>query len=92
VRGPGLADLGLHVSESHAGRRIRDANEMVAGRTLNLSPGKLRLTFQGLIAMGTIELEFGIAHISAQISANARQKYIEIFPYFLPTDCAWSGR
>jgi hypothetical protein len=46
------------VRETHARRRVWDANQVIASRTLNLPPGKLGLALQGLVAVGTIEFEF----------------------------------
>jgi len=48
---PRLARLGLDLGEAHAGRRIGDADEMLAGRTLNLAAGELRFAFQRLVAV-----------------------------------------
>ena len=46
------------MSKTHPRRRIGYANEVIAGRTLNLPARKLSLALQGLIAMGTVEFEF----------------------------------
>lgn len=62
MRVPGFSGFGLYLGEPHAGRRIRDANEMLTGGTLNLSPGKLRFAFQRLIAVGTVKFEFVGVH------------------------------
>ena len=62
MRVPGFSGFRLHLGEAHAGRRIGNANEMLAGGALNLSPGELRLALQGLIAMGAIEFEFVGVH------------------------------
>jgi len=59
---PGASGLRLHMGETGARRRIGDADEMVAGRALNLAAGKLRLALQRLVAVGTIEFEFVRVH------------------------------
>lgn len=48
--------------EAHTRRRVRDADEVLAGRALNLPLGELRLALQRLITMGTVELEFVVVH------------------------------
>jgi len=58
MRVPCMSRLRRDVREAHAGRRIGNADEVLAPRALNLAPGKLRFAFQGLIAMGAIEFEF----------------------------------
>jgi hypothetical protein len=62
MRGPGLAVFRLDVGETGARRWIGDANEMLAGRTLNLPPGELGFALQRLVAMGTIKFEFIRVH------------------------------
>jgi hypothetical protein len=43
-------------------RRIGNADENLASRTLNLAAGELRFALQWLVAVGTIEFEFVGAH------------------------------
>jgi hypothetical protein len=62
MRGPGLAGFRLHVGEPGAGRRIGNADEVLARRALNLASGELRFALQGLVAVGTVEFEFVCAH------------------------------
>jgi len=62
MRGPSLTGFGLDMSEAGAGRRIGDADQMLASGTLNLPPGVARVALQRLIAMGTIEFKFIRAH------------------------------
>jgi hypothetical protein len=50
------------VGEAHAGRWIGNADEMLARRALNLPPGELSFTFQWLIAVLTVKLEFVCIH------------------------------
>ena len=59
--------------ETGAGRRIGNANEVLAVRTLNLSAGMARVAFQRLVAVGAIELEIG-AHKLALMLARTRGK------------------
>jgi hypothetical protein len=62
MRGPRLSRFRLNLGEARARRRIGNADEMVAGRTLDLPTGELRLALQRLIAVRTVEFEFGGAH------------------------------
>ena len=62
MRGPCLSELRLDLGEAHAGGRVGDADEMLAGRALNLASGELRLALQRLMAVGTIEFEFVGVH------------------------------
>jgi len=62
MRGPGLAGFRLNLSKTHASRWIRDADEMLAGRALNLATGELRFATQRLIAVGTVKFEFVGVH------------------------------
>jgi len=57
MRGPGLAGLRLDVGETGARRRTGNADEMLAGRALNLPAGVTGIALQRLIAVGTIEFE-----------------------------------
>jgi hypothetical protein len=50
------------MGETSARRRIGNADEVVAGRALNLPAGVARIALQRLITMGTIEFELGLAH------------------------------
>jgi hypothetical protein len=50
------------VGETGACRRIGNADEHVAGGTLNLPTGELRFALQRLITVGTIEFEFVCVH------------------------------
>lgn len=59
---PGVARLGRDIRKAHAGWRIGDADQEFAGWTLNLPAGELRLALERLIAVGTVEFEFVIAH------------------------------
>ena len=74
MRGPGLADFGLDVGKPHARGRIGDADEMIAGRTLDLSSGVTRIAFQRLIAMRAVEFEFGGIHDLVQSYARLALK------------------
>jgi hypothetical protein len=50
------------MGETGARRRIWDADEVVAGRALDLPAGELRLALQRLVAVGTVEFEFVRVH------------------------------
>ncbi len=59
---PGPAHLRIDLGEPGACRRVRNADDVVAGRALNLPARILRLAFQRLVAMGTIKFEFRVTH------------------------------
>ena len=58
MRGPGLTGFRLDVGEAGARRRIGNADEMLAGRALNLPAGMAGIALQRLVAVGTVEFEF----------------------------------
>ena len=58
MRRPSLAGLRLDVRETSTRRRVGDADQMIAGGTLNLPAGVARIALQRLIAVGTIKFEF----------------------------------
>ena len=64
MRGPGLAGFRRHMGEPGARRRIGNADEVLAGRALNLPAGELRFALQRLVAVRTVELEFICSHRS----------------------------
>src|ERR1017187_9279373 len=89
MRGPSLAGFRLDVGEAGARRRIRDADEHVAGRTLDLPAGELGFALQRLIAVGAVEFEFVGVHRLCPHKRKIRGKSISKFStYFLPTNCA----
>ena len=63
MRVPGVAGLRLDVGEAGSRRRIWNADQMLAGGTLNLPAGELRFAFQRLVAVRAIEFEIGCAHM-----------------------------
>ena len=63
MRIPSAAGFRLDLREAHARRRIGDADEMLAGRALDLPAGKLRLALQRLVAVRAVKLEFICIHI-----------------------------
>ena len=80
MRVPSGSRLRLHLGEAHPGGRVRDADEHLAARALNLTPGELRLALQRLIAVGAVEFEFVCVHKSQPIHAQTRgKKYVEKF-------------
>jgi hypothetical protein len=50
------------MGEAGARRRIGNADEMVASGALNLPARVAGIALQGLVAVGTIEFEFGVGH------------------------------
>ena len=50
------------MGESGARRGIGNANEMLAGRALNLASGVAGVAFQRLIAVAAVEFEFRCGH------------------------------
>ena len=62
VRVPSAAGLRLDVGEASAGRRTGNANQVIAAGTLNLPARVAGIAFQRLVAVGTVEFEFGVAH------------------------------
>jgi hypothetical protein len=62
MRVPGAARLRLDVGEPGAGRRIGDADEMLAGRALDLASGVAWVARKRLIAVRTIEFKFSRVH------------------------------
>ena len=80
MSGPGLAGFQLHLGEAHASGRVRDADEVVARRALDLASGELRLTLQRLVAVGAVEFEFVCVHKSQPFRAQSRgEKHVEFF-------------
>jgi hypothetical protein len=51
MRVPGAPGFRLNLGEAHARRRIGNANQMLAGGTLNLPPGELWFATQRLITV-----------------------------------------
>jgi hypothetical protein len=75
---PGAAGFRLDMRETGALRRIGDADEMLAGRALNLPAGVARVALQRLITVGTVEFEFGLAHrLHPYHAQTRRKKYIK---------------
>ena len=62
MRGPSLAAFRVDMGEAGARRRIGNADEMVASRALNLPARVAGIALQRLVAVGTVEFEFGVAH------------------------------
>ncbi len=62
MRVPGAAGFRLDVREAGASGRVRDADEMMAGRAFDLPARELRLAAQRLVAMRTVKLEFVRVH------------------------------
>jgi hypothetical protein len=62
MRVPSAAGFRLDVRETGARRRIGDADEMLAGRALDLTSGVARVARKRLIAVRTVEFKFGRVH------------------------------
>jgi hypothetical protein len=70
------------VGESGAGRRIRDADEMLTGGALNLPAGEMDFALQRLVAVGAVELEFGCFHRLYLIKRKSREKVYRNFSIY----------
>ncbi len=57
MRIPSVPGFRLYMRETGAGRRIRDADQNLAARALNLPPGMAGVAFQRLVTVRTIEFE-----------------------------------
>jgi hypothetical protein len=78
MRVPSATGFRLDAGEAGAGGRIGDADEMLAGRALNLPPGELRFATQRLITMRTIKLEFvGVHSLHHHHAQTGRKKYMK---------------
>lgn len=62
MRGPRLTGFRLDMGEPGARRWTGNPDEMVASRALNLPARVAGVAFQGLVAVGAVEFEIGIAH------------------------------
>jgi hypothetical protein len=62
MRGPSLAGFRVDMGEARARRRIGNADEIVASWALNLPTRAAGIALQRLVAVGTVEFEFGVAH------------------------------
>ena len=83
MRGPRLAGLGLDVGEAGAWWWSGYSDNMLAARTLNLAAGKAGGALQRLVAVRTVELEFGGAHSLHTVMRKSGAKNMrEIHTYF----------
>jgi hypothetical protein len=57
--------------------RIGDANQVLAGGTLNLPPGRNRFTLQRLVAMLAMKFQFGVIHKLHPYMRNPGPKSME---------------
>ena len=62
MRIPGTPRFRRNVGKPCSSGRIGDADQVLAGRALNLPTRELRLALQRLITVGTVEFEFACAH------------------------------
>ncbi len=73
-----LPGFRLNLGETHARRRIGNADEMLAGRALDLPTGELRFALQRLIAVRTIEFELVRVHsLPPHHAQTGGKKYIK---------------
>ena len=83
IRVPSVAGFGLDVGEPGARRGIGDADEVVAGRTLNLAAGMTRVALQRLVTVGTVEFKFIGAHkLRLDHGPTGRKNTPKIYSYF----------
>jgi hypothetical protein len=76
MRVPRFARFRLHLRKPRARRRVGNAYQMLARRTLNLPPGELGFTFQRLVAVRTVKFEFISVHmLLPQYAQNRGKKY-----------------
>jgi hypothetical protein len=59
---PGSTGFWGNVGKPTPGRRIRNADEVLTGRALNLASRETNLALERLVAVRAIELEFGRGH------------------------------
>jgi hypothetical protein len=82
MRRPSLAGFRLDMGKAPSRRRIGDADEMLARRTLNLPARMAWVALQRLVAMGTIEFEFvcihGLHYSHAQIRGEKYMPFLFI--------------
>jgi len=85
MRRPSLAGFRLDVRETGASRRIGNTDEMLARRALNLPAGVAWITLQRLVAVGTVEFEFILAHrLHLHHAQTGCEKYMkDLFILFL---------
>jgi len=60
--GPRLAGFRVDLGEASACRRVGDADEVLAARTLDLAAGETCLALERLVTVRAVELELGGAH------------------------------
>jgi hypothetical protein len=90
---PGAAGFRFDMGESGAGRRVGNADEMIAGGALNLAARVAGITLQRLVAVGTIEFEFECIHgLHLPHAPDAGEKYVKKTPYLCPRPHACKGR
>ena len=89
MSGPSLTDLRLDVREAGTRWRIRNADQMLAGRALNLPARVTGIALQRLIAVGTVEFELGGVHsLRPDHTQNHRKRY-ENKSFILSCEMLW---
>ena len=82
---PSVPRLGRDMGEPGSRRRIRDANEMLTGRALNLPAREMDFALQRLVAVRTVKLEFRCCHRFYLHKRKSRVKSISKFSRILFT-------
>ena len=90
MRGPRLADFRLDVRKPGTRGRCWNADEMIAGRTLNLASGMAGIALQRLVAVGTIGFELGGVYRLRLNHAPTRCK--KYFADFFRLPSGWDHR
>src|SRR4029434_5889344 len=86
---PSVPRFRLDMGKPGACARIGNADQMLAGRALNLPAREMSFALQRLIAVGTVELEFRCGHrLCLHKRRNRGKRISKISPYFLRTDRA----
>src|SRR5438105_14413925 len=71
---PGATALARHTGKPGAPRRVGDVDKVIAGRALNLSPSKLHLTLQMLLAVRAFKFEIVLGHGCAKCSRRVYEQ------------------
>ncbi len=84
MRGPSLAGFRVDMGEARARRWVGNADEMLASRALNLPARVAGIALQRLVAVGTVEFEFGVAHsLHFFMRKPTAKSMCVIYSYFL---------
>ncbi len=81
-----MAGFRLDVRVAHARRWIGNADQVFAGRALDLPARKVRFALERLITVGTVEFEFVCVHSLCRDKRNLREKSMPQFSAILFAD------